>query len=116
MSELALHVSVARFLDAALPKDAFWSTIAHGGFRLPISVAKRLRAMGLKKGVPDLFVIHNGRTVFLELKVPGNYPTPEQKAVMANIEQAGGFCFVCRSLEEVADALGQFIPLKLRLT
>jgi len=46
------------------------------------------------RGFPDLIVIINGVTLFIETKVPGNKPTPLQTVVLNEIEEAGGLSFI----------------------
>jgi hypothetical protein len=43
------------------------------------AVKMKNKAMGVKKGLPDLLIIIKGKLVFIEMKRKGNYPTSEQK-------------------------------------
>lgn len=52
-------------------------------------------------GVPDRIIVTPRRTVFVEVKAPGEKPRPLQLAVMRQIEKAGGKCFVVDSVESV---------------
>jgi hypothetical protein len=52
------------------------------GVRLTIGQAVKAKRAGMKKGFPDIFLpIPRGKYhgLFIELKKPGSYPTPEQK-------------------------------------
>lgn len=42
------------------------------------------------KGMPDLTLIKPGRLGFLELKKPGEHPSPEQEAVVALLQTVPG--------------------------
>ncbi len=42
-----------------------------------------------KRGVPDRIFIRNGKVVFLELKAPGEYPTPLQMREIGVLQNAG---------------------------
>jgi len=42
------------------------------------------------RGVPDRIVIGRGRVLFLELKRPGNRPTPLQEREIRRINEHGG--------------------------
>jgi len=56
------------------------------------SVAKRLRAAGVKAGVPDLClpVPADGKHgLYLELKADGGRPTPDQRTWLRYLESAG---------------------------
>ncbi|AFZ67006.1 VRR-NUC domain-containing protein [Deinococcus peraridilitoris] len=51
-------------------------------------------------GIPDLYVFRPGRAFWLELKQPGNGPTPEQLARHAELRRAGLPIFVAWTVEE----------------
>lgn len=112
MSELNLHFAVKKYLDLALPPNAFYTTIAHGGFRLPINVARKLKNMGLKAGVPDILVVYRGIAIFIELKNDKGSLSPAQRETIARLSDAGSRTFLCRSIEEVEGTLRAFMPLK----
>lgn len=64
-------------------------------------------------GQPDLIGCHHGRMLALEVKRPGNKPTPLQQAVLKKWEAAGAIAAVVTSIEEVKALLnGQKIPQK----
>lgn len=52
------------------------------------------------------------QTYFLELKRPGNYATPKQKAIHKLLEYAGTHVFICKSLQDVYQSLVNIVPLK----
>ena len=54
-------------------------------------------------GVPDRIVIGNGRTVFVELKAPGEKPRALQIAVHRQIRAHGGIVFVIDTKNGVDD-------------
>lgn len=41
------------------------------------------------KGFPDLCMVKGSRVLFVELKIDGNYPTPEQREWLARLHAAG---------------------------
>lgn len=103
--EQSLHQSVARYLDVALPKDVFWTTVPAGG-----GGAKRgafLKSCGYRAGVPDLMFIIRGQAWFIELKTPKGRLSPAQIETAEAINRAGGVVVVARSVDEVADFLIQ---------
>jgi hypothetical protein len=76
---------------------------------------QRMKADGFHPGDPD-FLIHerwhyddppefNGYGVAIELKSPGRYPTPIQKARMAEYEARGWLVGVCRNMDQVMTLL-----------
>lgn len=68
-----------------------------------------------KAGTPDLMAFRkpsgwsaNDPTVkllFIEVKRPGNRPTPLQHAVMQELAEHGALCIVAHSVEEVKEAI-----------
>ena len=119
MTETALHISVAQYLDMALPESATWTTIGHGGGGK--TRGAKLKQMGVKPGWPDIIILHKGiawgcytfATYFIELKTEKGRLSKHQKAAHAQIRNAGGIVAVCRSIPEVEGTLrGWGIPLK----
>ena len=52
-------------------------------------LAVKLSSMS-QRSLPDrMFLLPNGRTVFIEFKVPGNKPTLPQRRMMERIEELG---------------------------
>ena len=117
--EDALQAQVARYLEVTLRPPTWWSSIGHGGGGLIRGA--QLKRKGVKKGVPDVIVIHpvasagseyGAWLVGIELKAPKGRQSEDQKKVQRAFEQAGGFYYVARSVDEVEDALRQTgIPL-----
>lgn len=80
--------------------------------------AGRRFVVGQDAGTPDLvaFKMHHSfssdhacnhvRLVFIEVKRPGNKPTPTQLAKMEELRRYGARCFVATSLEDVQRELG----------
>lgn len=59
-------------------------------------------------GVPDRICLRHGRTVFVELKAPGQKPRPLQQHRLQQLRQQGFVALVVDSadgIEEVLDAL-----------
>jgi Holliday junction resolvase len=73
-------------------------------------IAKRLKENGWlvtkliqtsMNGIPDLMAIRKGNVIFLEVKKPGEDASELQKYVIDNINKAGCFSAVVRSVEDV---------------
>ena len=66
----------------------------------------RLKAEGVKAGVPDITIVHNGRYIGIEVKKPKT-ETPKgrlsaiQKAMISCISKAGGEVHVVYGVEDV---------------
>lgn len=54
-------------------------------------------------GIPDVDAVVHGRSVRIEVKQPGETPTPLQKRCMAELEAAGAFVTVATSVEEAME-------------
>ena len=65
-----LHASVAKTLDMLLLPPAQWTTFPAGSVPLPPQFAAKLARLGLKRGWPDVLVLH--RLLYgIELKRSG---------------------------------------------
>ncbi len=58
-------------------------------------------------GIPDLLVCWRGRFIGLEVKMPGNTPSPIQEKVLREIKQSGGKGEVVSSVEQVRNLLAK---------
>ena len=101
--EEIFHKQVAAYLNAALPKEAFWTTFPAGGGGLMRGA--QLKAMGLKSGVPDIMVLHNSVAFFIELKAPKGVLSDTQKEVFEAIQLAGGKAYLARTLDHIEEIL-----------
>jgi hypothetical protein len=127
-SEESLQRAVASLLDSM---GWLYFHPPNGGARDVITGAK-LKAQGVKRGVPDVMVfepwkIHNaecegahkcicskGHGIAIELKTNKGKTTPEQKAWLASLEERGWLVAVCRTMDEVMDVLRHVRPLNGR--
>ena len=113
--EQDLHRARAKFLDLALPPDAIWCHYPAGGKRSPIE-ARVFKSLGVKAGIPDLLLFHNGRVYAVELKAPGSRGlTDVQREMHRRLEVCGVPCCVVRTVDELADFLGSRIRLRAHL-
>jgi hypothetical protein len=118
--ETPFHASVARALDMLVQPPAMWTTFPAGSVPLPPQFAAKLARLGLKRGWPDLLVLHAGRLHGIELKRAGGRlsrtrtvrtrsgapRTLEGQAdVFPRLETAGMLIAVCTTLDEVLAAL-----------
>lgn len=68
--ETTIHESVASFLDRCLRPPAAWFAYPAGHVQLSPAEVSRLARIGLKRGMPDLWIFH-GRVYCIELKRRG---------------------------------------------
>ena len=111
-----LHKAVADFLgiekNLALPEDAVWTTVEHGGTRGKRE-AGRLKAKGLRPGWPDIQIVYRGKLICIELKGPKGRLQLTQLATHERLRQAGALVYTATSVEAVEGFLrGAGVPLK----
>jgi hypothetical protein len=111
-TEEQIQGAVADYLDRALPDDAVWFHAPNGGHRHP-AVAAKLKWLGVKPGVPDIFIVWRGRSICIELKAHKGTLSDAQKAMQQRLILSGAVVFeVARSVDEVEGFLkGVGIPL-----
>jgi hypothetical protein len=113
-SEAALHRQVAKFLDAALCPEVFWTTIDHAGGGKVLGAQRKAR--GARKGIPDLLIVHKGHAYWIELKTAKGRVSKAQEDVSDRLLTAGCWVYVCRSIEEVQSAVLKWdLPLRGRI-
>lgn len=130
-SESDLHTSVAKALDALLTPPAIWACYPAGHIQLPPAAAAKLSRAGLKRGWPDLLVLHDGHIFGIELKRPGGRLSKTrtvrtkrgglrvldgQEDTFPRLREAGMRLAVCESVEAVLTTLKQWgIPTRRRV-
>jgi len=86
-------------------------SVPNSGLRSKVEGARQV-AMGLKAGVPDIFMAVPTRAhpgLFIELKYGSNKPTEKQLKVMKSLSDAGYKCVVCYSFEEAVEAVKDYL-------
>jgi hypothetical protein len=58
-------------------------------------------------GYSDIFVCLGGQTIWIELKTEIGTPSANQLLFLKEMEAVGAFCFICRSVEEVQNAINK---------
>lgn len=127
-SETELHAAVANALDVLLLPPATWTTFPAGHVQLPSAAAAKLARLGLKRGWPDLLVLHGGTLHGIELKRPGGRLSRSrvvrtrrggvrhlagQEEVFPRLVAAGMRLAVCESVDEVLATLARWeVPLR----
>lgn len=108
-SEHELQVAFVSHAAPLVGDDLF--AIPNGDMR-KITVAMRLQAEGVRKGVPDLFLpIPKGgfHGLFIELKKAGGCPSPEQWERMERMHLAGYMVRVVNSLGVAMEILTGYL-------
>lgn len=114
MSEHALQGAVAAFLARALPAGCWHSSIDHAGTSARHGAL--LKARGVRRGLPDILIICNTLTIWIELKTLDGRVSIEQREFADAVKGAGHCWWVARSVQDVQDLLrGAGIVLRARL-
>ena len=117
--EAALQAASAEFLNLKLPKNYVAIHVPNGAQLAKPWHAKRLKAQGMRPGCPDWLLVGRSRldsfalgsiqvgpyVYAVELKAPGKYLSPVQKAFHKRLEACGVPVAVCRSIGEIEAAL-----------
>lgn len=104
----------AAIMQSRLPELALLHHIPNGGQRA-VTTAKRLKAEGVKAGVPDVSLpvpkgIYHG--LYVEMKAGKNKPTPQQLWWMQQLTRQGYFVTVAYGWKTAADAIEKYLNLK----
>jgi len=95
----------------AMPELALMFAIPNGGLRSKATAAK-LKAEGVKAGVPDLCLpVARGEYhgLWIELKAGRNKPTPAQGAWHGHLSAQGYRVAVCYSWEAARDVIEEYL-------
>lgn len=117
-AEHQLQVTVAQFCEAALPPDVAWTSVdtsVAGGDGRAIKIQRDRKARGVKDGWPDTQFLWQSRFIAIELKVGDNGLQSNQERAREQIQRAGGFYHVGRSLDDV-EAILRDHGMRLRCT
>ena len=104
--EHQIQVAIAQYLDL---RRLCWWAVPNGG-RRNIGTARKLKAEGVKSGIPDITLIYKGQFYGIEVKKPKT-ETPKgilskvQKDRIAQIEVSGGVVGLAYSVADVEKLL-----------
>ena len=104
--EHQIQVAIAQYLDL---RRLCWWAVPNGG-RRNIGTARKLKAEGVKSGIPDITLIYKGQFYGIEVKKPKT-ETPKgilskvQKDRIAQIEDSGGVVGLAYSVADVKKLL-----------
>ncbi len=104
MTEDHIHRSVLKFLRAVLPTHWVVYHTPNGGSRHPIEAAN-MKGLGVIAGVPDLTIIGDGKTYFMEVKSKSGRLQPSQKMFFGKLDKNGIEYAVVRSIDDAAACL-----------
>jgi len=101
----------ASYSKAKYPELRWMFAVPNGGYR-PVQVAKKLRAEGVKAGVPDIFLpvpIGGYHGLWIEMKYGTNKPTSEQEDWLEYLGKAGYMAVVCYGWDKAKDVVLEYL-------
>jgi hypothetical protein len=111
-SEHQLQAALCKYLAVAAVADVYWFAIPNGDLR-HVRVGARLKAQGVKPGVPDICVMMPaGRTKWLELKTAKGRQSPEQQGFEARCQRLGHSYALAHSFDEAVASLREWGAVK----
>lgn len=112
--EQQFQANLVKLLDAALTPATVYFAVPNGGYRRKAEAAI-LIGQGVKAGVADLIIIHNGQAYGLELKAPDGDLDSKQIDMCARFHDAGAPYSVARSIDEALALLRAWnIPTRIK--
>lgn len=109
--EQAMVIEWATYSQGKFPELRYLMHIPNGEERHP-AVAAKLKRMGVKPGVPDLFlpVARGGwHGLFIEMKRKGGRVRPEQTAWIEALEKQMYRAIVCYGCDEACNELYKYL-------
>lgn len=106
--EHVLQIAVKQWLTEALPAAVVWTAVDHGiwfNSDLGMRMWARLKARGIKPGIPDLHFWWNEKYLAIELKVGEGKLTEDEEAWLKKVSDNGFGSAACWTVSEVEAAL-----------
>lgn len=107
--EYHFHCEVANTLNKILnPNLTCWSSVENSNHTGGISgmiKQRKDKCKGVKSGVPDLFILYNGTSLWIELKAKKGTISDSQDLFHQNIKIAKNNIEVIRSIDELLNIL-----------
>lgn len=116
-AEEALQRAVVQLLELYEQRDLLAYAHCPNGERRDRATAGRLKAMGVRPGVPDLLVwVRGGRSIGIELKAGNGRLSDVQVLWKSTLASLGHRVYVCWSVDEVEAVLRlEGVPMVGRL-
>ena len=97
-----------------IPELKLAFAIPNGGFR-GWNAGKKLKAEGVKRGVPDIFIPvsrNNYHGLFIEMKRSDGKESPEQTQYIKSLIEQGYFAYTCYAAQEAIDLTKTYFGVK----
>lgn len=100
MKETTIQNSICEYLQYR--KVFFWRNNNIPVFDKKRNIYRTLPKYAMK-GTPDIIVVKDGFFIGLEVKMPKQYQSREQKEFQKNLKEAGGEYYVVRSINDLQE-------------
>ena len=97
------QIRVAELLNKYLADNVFWSALSNAPRTAIAGCLARQR--GVRSGLSDIMVVHDGRVTFVEMKSPVGVASRAQRQVCAEVRAAGADWHLGRSAPAALVAL-----------
>ena len=97
-SETQIQQSFIQYLDLCAHRDLVYWAVPNGGKRSKVEAA-RLKAEGVRAGIPDVHFMHKCTFYVLEIKKKKGRLSPEQKVMIERLRAAGAVVEVAYGLD-----------------
>jgi VRR-NUC domain len=104
MSEQQIHRAVVQHLRQRGVLGLVFVHPPNGGYRHRAEAAI-FSALGVRAGVADLLLWHDGKSFALELKSPGGRASEAQLAFLSDMERAGAYTALVEGLDRALKTL-----------
>ena len=104
-AEAREQIRLKELMTRYLPDNVFWSALSNA----PRSAMAGLLAKkkGVRSGLADIMVVHEGRVIFVELKSPAGVASKAQRQVYLELRAAGADWYLVKSAPAALVALRQ---------
>lgn len=110
-TEHTLHKTVVQHLMLGAAPGVYWFGVPNFGERSGRS-AGRLKAEGMRAGVPDICILFGGHLFGVEMKAPKGRQSSAQKEAERQIIRAGGTYVIIRDIDHALNFLAENGMLK----
>jgi hypothetical protein len=109
--EETIHRAIVSHLaHRAVPGTVWWHT--PNGEARHAATGGKLRALGTRRGMPDLMFLKAGTLYALELKRDGGKVSDAQRSTLSELEAAGAVVAISYGLDDALWRLGEWGMLK----
>jgi hypothetical protein len=106
---------VVKYLEELLDKSEIleFGAIPSSTYTKSWNQKRKNKAMGVRKGAPDLMIVAKNTLLFIELKrLKGGVVRKEQKRFITHLNTTGAVAVVCKGYEEAKTVIDEVVSTK----